>query len=80
VKQVLDDFNLQLNNICSLMTMQLFMKDYDKGLQTFFKSINKYAEYVLCTAYSFNHLREKAASIVPEVVDYVGILQQLYIL
>ena len=56
------------------------MKGYDKGLQILFKNINKYAVYVLCTAHSLNLVREKAASTVPEVVDNVGILQQLYVL
>jgi hypothetical protein len=53
------------------------MKGCDKGLQTLFKNINKYAEYVPCTAYCLNLVREKAASTVPKVVEYVSILQQL---
>jgi ribosome-associated toxin RatA of RatAB toxin-antitoxin module len=56
------------------------MKGYDKRLQTLFKNVNKYAEYVPCTAHSLNLVREKAASTIPEVVDYVSILQQLYVL
>jgi hypothetical protein len=56
------------------------MKGCVKGLQTLFKNINKYAEYVPCTAHSLNFVRKKAASTVSEVVEYVGILQQLYIL
>jgi len=56
------------------------MKGYDKGLQTLFKNINKYAEFVPCTAHSLNQVREKVASTVPQVVDYVDILQQLYVL
>jgi len=56
------------------------MKGYDKGLQTLFKNMNKYAEYVPCTAHSLNHVREKVASTVPQAVDYVDILQQLYVL
>ena len=56
------------------------MKRYDKGLQTVFKNINNYTEYVPCTAHSLNFVREKPASTVPEVVNYVGILQQLYVL
>ena len=55
------------------------MKGYDKEVQTLFKIINKYAEYVPCTAHFLNPVREKAASTVPEVVD-ISILQQLYIL
>ena len=56
------------------------MKRYDKRLQTLLKSINRYAEYVPCTDHSLNLVRETAASTVPEVVDYVGILQHLHIL
>jgi hypothetical protein len=56
------------------------MRGYDKGMQTLFKNINKYAQYVPCAPHSLNLVREKAASTVPEVVEYVNILQQLYIL
>ena len=41
------------------------MKGYDKGLQTLFKNINKYTEYVLCIAHSLNHVTDKAASTAP---------------
>jgi len=41
------------------------MKGYDKMLQTIFKNINKYTEYVPCTAHSLNAAKEKAASTAP---------------
>ena len=50
------------------------MKGYDKGLHILFKNINKYAEYVLCTAHSLTLVKKKAPSTVPEFVD-VSILQ-----
>ncbi|XP_072368175.1 zinc finger MYM-type protein 1-like [Scyliorhinus torazame] len=55
------------------------MKGSEKGLQALFKNINRYADYVPCAAHSLNLVGEKAVSTVPEVVDYFGILQELYV-
>ncbi|GCB73437.1 hypothetical protein scyTo_0002542 [Scyliorhinus torazame] len=55
------------------------MKSSEKGLQALFKNMNRYADYVPCAAHSLNLVGEKAVSTVPEVVDYFGILQELYV-
>jgi ribosome-associated toxin RatA of RatAB toxin-antitoxin module len=73
VKQVLDDYLAAERHMQSYNNAAA-MKRCDKRLQTLFQNINKYAEYVPWTAHSLNLVREKAASTVPEVVDYVGIL------
>ena len=38
-----------------------------------------YADHVLCSSHSLNLVGEKALSTVPEVDDYFGILQELYV-
>ena len=55
------------------------MKGSEKGLQAAFKNINRYANYVPCAAHFLNLVGEMAVSTVPEVVDYFGILQELYV-
>ncbi|XP_072346501.1 uncharacterized protein [Scyliorhinus torazame] len=55
------------------------MKRSEKGLQALLKNINRYADYVPCAAHSLNLVGEKAVSTLPEVVDYFGILQELYV-
>jgi len=55
------------------------MKGAVRWLQVLFKNIpnNKYTKYVPSAPNYFNLMGEKAASAVPEVVDYFGILKQL---
>jgi len=55
------------------------MNGLEKALQPLFNTINRYAGYVPCSGHSLNIVGQKAASTVPEVVDYLGILQELYV-
>ena len=80
IQQVLGEHKLSLENInCQSYDNASNMKGSEKGLQTLFKNINKSTGYVPCAAHSLNLVGEKAVSTVPEVVDYFGILQELYV-
>ena len=49
------------------------------GLQARVKEINKFADYVPCAAHSLNLVGVEAASVVPDVISYFGVVQQLYV-
>ncbi|CAG9822154.1 unnamed protein product [Phaedon cochleariae] len=49
------------------------------GVQARFKSINRFADYIPCSAHSLNLVGAEAVKLIPEVVDYFGILQLLYV-
>jgi hypothetical protein len=64
-----------MSNICGqTYDNAVVMKGEDKGLQEPLQNINKYAEYVLCTDHFLCLIGETAASTVPDVLDYFGIL------
>ncbi|XP_013773529.1 uncharacterized protein LOC106458557 [Limulus polyphemus] len=80
IQQVLCEHKLSLENIRSQSYDNAFnMKGSEKELQAVFKNVNRYTDYVPGAAHSLNFVGEKAVSTVPEVVDYFGILQQLYV-
>ena len=80
IQQVLGEHKLSLENICGQSYVKASnMKGSEKGLQALFKNIIGYADYAPCAVHSLNPVEEKAMSTVPEVVDYFGILQELYV-
>ena len=80
IQQVLDEHKLSLENIRGQSYDNAsIMKGSKKGLQALFKNINRYADYVPCATHSLNLVGEKEVSTVPEVVNYFGILQELYV-
>ncbi|GCB74070.1 hypothetical protein scyTo_0003155 [Scyliorhinus torazame] len=80
IQQVLGEHKLLLENIRGQSYDNASnMKGSEKGLQAPFKNINRYADYVPCAADSLNLVGEKAVSTVPEVGDYFGSLQELYV-
>ncbi|GCB66187.1 hypothetical protein scyTo_0000558 [Scyliorhinus torazame] len=80
IQQDLGEHKLSLENIHGQSYDNASkMKGSEKGLQALFKNINRYADYVPCAAHSLNRVGEKTVSTVPEVVDYFGILQELYV-
>ncbi|GCB64800.1 hypothetical protein scyTo_0000329 [Scyliorhinus torazame] len=80
IQQILGEHKLSLENIRGQSYDNASnMKGSEKGLQALFKNINRYADYVPCAAHSLNLVGEKAVSTVPDVVDYFGILQGLYV-
>ncbi|XP_072366900.1 zinc finger MYM-type protein 1-like [Scyliorhinus torazame] len=80
IQQVLGEHKLSVENIRGQSYDNASnMKGLEKGLQALFKNINRYADYVPCAAHSLNLVGEKVVSTVLEVVDYFGILQELYV-
>ncbi|XP_063926406.1 uncharacterized protein LOC135139966 [Zophobas morio] len=48
------------------------------GLQARVKEINKFVDYVPCAAHSLNLVGVDAGSVVPDVISYFGVVQQLW--
>lgn len=75
-------------NKCGLSLQNIRGQSYDNaanmsgrynGVQARFKSINKFADFVPCSAHSLNLVGVEAVKLIPEVVDYFGIIQSLYV-
>lgn len=81
IQKVLREHNKIEHNLSQSYDNASKMKHSKKGLQALFKkkNINRYADYKPCASHLFNLVGKKIVSTVTEVVDYFGILQELYI-
>ena len=81
IQQVLGELKLSLENIHGQSYDNASnMKGWEKGLHALFRNIKRYADYVPCAAHTLLTLLEKRQSLLYlKVVDYFGILQELYV-
>lgn len=80
IKGFLNDMNLLLINIRGQSYDNAAnMSGKYKGLQALVKECNELADYVPCAAHSLNLVGVEAVSVVPEMINFFGIVQQLYV-